>query len=235
LDLPGRVALVTGGASGTGAAVARRLASDGARVVVADLDAESGEAVAADLGDAAFVRVDLTRPADVGAMVDRAVQLGGLHVLVNAAGGYLEPTFPEAPLEHWGATLDLNLRAPMLATQLCLEPMRRAGGGVVVNVASTAALGAESYASPEYGAAKAGLVRFTTSLSDLGERMNVRVNCLVPDWIETERARRELAAMSDAERGGTAPPLPMDQVVDAILELIADDGLAGAVRVMRPG
>jgi NAD(P)-dependent dehydrogenase (short-subunit alcohol dehydrogenase family) len=85
----------------------------------------------------------------------------------------------------------------MLATQLCLGPMRRACGGAVVNVASSAGLGLGVHVSPEYAAAKAGLIRFTATLAQLD---GVRVNCVVPDWILTERAQAELARMTPAER-----------------------------------
>ena len=101
----------------------------------------------------------------------------------------MPPHFPDATPAQWSATLALNLRGAMLATQLALAPMRAAGGGAVVNVASSAGLGGGAAPSPEYGAAKAGLIRFTTSLADLRERMGVRVTCVVPDWILTERAQ----------------------------------------------
>jgi NAD(P)-dependent dehydrogenase (short-subunit alcohol dehydrogenase family) len=122
----------------------------------------------------------------------------------------------------------------MLATQAALEAMRP-GGGVVVNIASTAGLGYGAYESPEYGAAKAGLIRFTTSLASLGDEIGVRVNCLVPDWIGTERAAGEFAAMSETERASTPAPIPMDEVVGAVLRLVTDEGLAGRVMVLRPG
>ena len=73
--------------------------------------------------------------------------------------------YPFASPLQWGSTLDLNLRAPMLATQLVLEPMRRRGGGAVINVASTGGVGLAPYESPEYGAAKAGLIRFTACMA----------------------------------------------------------------------
>jgi NAD(P)-dependent dehydrogenase (short-subunit alcohol dehydrogenase family) len=103
--------------------------------------------------------------------------------------------------------------------------MRRAGRGVVVNVASTAALGSEPYASPEYGAAKAGLIRFTTALASID---GIRVNCVVPDWIATERVSAE-------ERAVTPPPIPLATVVEAVMTLIRDDALAGRVTVLARG
>ena len=237
MEIEGGVAIVTGAGAGTGRAVALRLAAEGADVVVADVDPRGGEETVARIGEgrARFVRADMRVPADVEALI--AAADGGLRVLVNNAGGggHVAPHFPEASAADWGATLDLNLRGPMLATQLALEPMRRGGGGAVVNVASTAGLGLAPYQSPEYGAAKAGLIRFTSTLAPLRERFGVRVNCVVPDWILTERAEAELAAMTPDERAAAPEPLPLDDVAGAVVRLARDDALAGRVLVLRGG
>jgi NAD(P)-dependent dehydrogenase (short-subunit alcohol dehydrogenase family) len=121
----------------------------------------------------------------------------------------------------------------MLATQLAIAAMR--DGGVVVNVASTAGLGHRAYQSPEYGAAKAGLIRFTSSLTGLPERAGVRVTCVVPDWVATERAQAELAAMTPAERSRAPEPIPLARVTDAVVTLVRDDSLDGRILVLRPG
>jgi NAD(P)-dependent dehydrogenase (short-subunit alcohol dehydrogenase family) len=240
VELDGRVAIVTGGAQETGRAIVRRLAGQGAIAVIADVDAERGEATARELGStggrAVFVATDVTDDDALRRLIAAADQgRGGPHVLVNNAGGWGPANYPEATPEQWSRTLDLNLRAAMLATQLALAPMRAAGGGAVVNVASTAGVASGAYASPDYGAAKAGLVRFTTSLADWRERMNVRVNCVVPDWIATERGQSELARMTPAEREQAPTQVPMDDVVDAVLDLIRDDDLAGRVLLLRGG
>jgi NAD(P)-dependent dehydrogenase (short-subunit alcohol dehydrogenase family) len=165
----------------------------------------------------------MTVPEDVR----RLIASSRPQILVDNAGGggHIPPHFPKAGPEQWGATLDLNLRGPMLATQLALEHMRRAGAGAVVNVASTAGLGAQPYQSPEYGAAKAGLIRFTSALGALD---GVRVNCIVPDWVATER-------LTGAEREATPPPIPLEDVAAAVLQLIRDDTLAGRALVLRRG
>jgi NAD(P)-dependent dehydrogenase (short-subunit alcohol dehydrogenase family) len=204
VDLRGRVAIVTGGAAGAGEAMVRRLAEEGATVVVADVDDTAGRRSLDALGAASFVRADVRADGDVERMVAFAEERhSGVDVLVNNAGG-VGPTanYPYASPLPWGSTLDLNLRAPMLATQLVLEPMRRRGGGAVVNIASTGGLGLAPYESPEYGAAKAGLIRFTACMADAREETGVRVNCVVPDWIATERAQGELAAMTAEARAG---------------------------------
>ncbi|HEX5617106.1 MAG TPA: SDR family NAD(P)-dependent oxidoreductase [Solirubrobacteraceae bacterium] len=240
MQLDGRVAVVTGGGAETGRAIALRLAAGGALVVVADRDLAAAEGTVAAIeqqsGHAAAIAADVTDDADVRRMIDFAGRDGGgPHVLVNNAGGWGEANYLEATPEQWSATLSLNLRAPMLATHLALEPMRAAGGGVVVNIASTAGIATDAYASPEYGAAKAGLVRFTTALGDLRERMNVRVNCIVPDWIATDRARGELAQMTAAERKQAGPLVPMADVAAAVIAFVSDDELAGRVVLVRGG
>jgi NAD(P)-dependent dehydrogenase (short-subunit alcohol dehydrogenase family) len=235
----GAVALVTGAAAETGRAIALRLGAEGARVVVADVDARGGEETARMIGgEARFVAADMTSPEDIaGAVAFAERELGGLELLVNNAGGggHVEPHFPDAAPAEWRAWLELNLAGPMLATQLALGPMQRAGGGAVVNVASTAGLGLGPHVSPEYAAAKAGLIRFTSTLAGLRERMDVRVNCVVPDWIETSRARAELAAMSAEERAAAPEPRPVREVAEAVVRLAGDTALAGRVLVMWPG
>jgi 3-oxoacyl-[acyl-carrier protein] reductase len=157
MDLNGKTALVTGGAAGIGAGIAERLAAEGMQVVIADLDEEAGSILAERAGGM-FVRADLADLAGVRAAVDAA---GPVSVLVNNAGSIEEPCFPAAEPTKWEQTLDLNLRAVMLATLLVLAPMHKRGGGSIINIASTAGLGTASHDSPEYAVAKAGVVRFT--------------------------------------------------------------------------
>jgi NAD(P)-dependent dehydrogenase (short-subunit alcohol dehydrogenase family) len=237
VELDGRVALITGAGAETGRAIALRLAAGGALVVVADVDRPAADETVAQIeaqgGHASAIQVDVTNDDDVRRMIDFAGRDGGgPHVLVNNAGGWGPANYPEATPGQWSATLDLNLRGPMLATQLALEPMRQAGGGVVVNIASTAGIATDAYASPDYGAAKAGLIRFTTSLADLP---GVRVNCVVPDWIATERAKGELEQMTPAERAAAGPLVPMADVAAAVVAFVHDDSLAGRVVVLRGG
>jgi NAD(P)-dependent dehydrogenase (short-subunit alcohol dehydrogenase family) len=133
----GGLAIVTGAAAGTGLALARRLAADGAQVVLTDVDDEAGRAAAAGIEGARYAHADMTERGDVERLL---ADPDGLRVLVNNAGGWIgDAQFPDAPFEDWSRALDLNLRGPMLATQLAIAPMRSAGGGVVVNVASSAA------------------------------------------------------------------------------------------------
>jgi NAD(P)-dependent dehydrogenase (short-subunit alcohol dehydrogenase family) len=230
MRINGRVAVVTGAAVGVGRAIAQRLAAEGATVVLADIDAAGGVETRALIGDAAsFVQTDMRDDDAVADLLSCRPQ-----ILVNNAGGgaVLQPCFPLADPARWTASLELNLRAPMLATQLALEPMRAAGGGCVINIGSTAGLGYGEHVSPEYSASKAGLLRFTTTLAPLRESHNVRVNCVVPDWVATERGVAEYEALPVDERGPAQ--VPLETLTDTVAALITDDWLAGkAVHLPR--
>lgn len=231
MELRGAVALVTGGAGGLGAFIVSRLVSGGASVVVADV--AGGQASREGVS---FLHADMRVAEDVSRMVDVTLaRHSRLDVLVNCAGGAGAAAYPVASAGEWQATLFLNLGAPMLATQLALDAMRAGGGGAVVNIASSAGVEWGAYESPEYGAAKAGLIRFTTSLTGLRESMRVRVNCVVPHWIGLDRAKAELAAMSPAERAAAPPFVDPSAIADKVADLACDETLAGAVVEMRGG
>jgi NAD(P)-dependent dehydrogenase (short-subunit alcohol dehydrogenase family) len=223
MKIEGKLAVVTGAAVGIGRAIAQRLAAEGASVVVADIDEAGGAETCALIGDSArFVATDLRDDAAVAALMACEPQ-----ILINNAGGgpSLQPCFPDADVGRWTASLDLNLRAPMLATQLALSPMRRLGGGAVVNVGSTAGLGFGPHVSPEYSAAKAALIRLTATLGVLASSHQVRVNCVVPDWVATERGLAEQASLPDP-----GPSLvSLETLTDAVVNFVEDDGLAGCV------
>ena len=221
MRIDGQLAVVTGGSLGTGRAIAESLAAAGAEVVVADIDAVGGRWTRGSPG-VRFVEVDLTDDDAVRDLMACQPQ-----ILVNNAGGgaVLQPCFPEASVERWSSSLDLNLRAPMLTTQLALPAMQASGGGAVVNIASTAGLGFDPHVSPEYSAAKAALIRLTSTLAPLHGSHGVRVNCVVPDWLATPRGRREQAALPPAERGSAL--VPLEALIDAVLRFIEDDTLAG--------
>jgi len=235
MDLNGKTALVTGGAAGIGAGIAERLAAEGMDVVIADLDQEAGAATAARIGGS-FVRADVATAAGVRTAVDAACRPAGrLGVLVANAGGVEEPCFPAADPAKWGYTLDLNLHAVMLATQLVLDPMAAGGGGAIITVASVAGLGTTSHDAPEYAAAKAGLIRFTACLAPLRGSIGVRANCICPGLVDTPASRRSRARLTPAQRAGLPPVLAPEDIADAAMRFLADDTLAGRIMVCRGG
>jgi NAD(P)-dependent dehydrogenase (short-subunit alcohol dehydrogenase family) len=235
MDLARATALVTGGADGIGAGITERLAAEGMRVVVADLDQAAGEATAGRTGGT-FIRADVATEAGVRTAVDAARQPPGrLRVVVNNAGGIEDPCYPAADPAKWERTLDLNLRAVMLATQLALGPMRQHGGGAIINIASVAGLGTTSHGSPEYAVAKAGVIRLTACLAPLREEFGVRANCICPGLVDTPASRRSRARMTPAERVALPPALTPADIAAAAMEFMADDSLAGRIMVCHGG
>lgn len=225
MDIAGKVVVVTGGGSGLGAVLAEAFRALGARVLGVDLEP----------GDDVLV-ADVTGDAGRAAVVAAAAGLGGVDVLVHNAGGWSRgrAQYPEAEPVAWRAAMELDLLTPMALTQACL-PQLHEGGGAVVNVGSSAGVGTTAYGSPEYGAAKAGLIRFTTSVADWRERYGVRVNCVVPGWIGLPRAHDQLAALPPAERAVTPAPVPPEDVAAQVVRLARGDDLTGRVVTMLRG
>ena len=240
-----RIALVTGAGEGIGRAIAMRLAREGAALVVADSDEAKGAAVArrveADGPRTAFVGADVASEGGTRGMVEFARRrFGGLDALVNNAGGVGEPFYPGAEPDHWGRALDVNLRGVMLGIQSALPAMRERGGGSIVNVSSMAGIDHRPYDAPEYAAAKAAVVRLTTALAFLEDEANVRVNCICPGWVETEKVREALARASEGQRSAQPFPPPAalihpDELAEAVLGLVGDETLAGRVMVWPDG
>ena len=194
--LEGKVAVITGAASGQGRAAARLFAKEGARVVVADLNDEGAQEVVRDItdsgGEAATARVDVSREAEVEDMIRQAVEeFGRLNVLFNNAGvGYSTSdrmkmaSVVETPEKDWDTILAINLKGVAMGCKHAIPIMEEQGGGAIVNNASINALvglpGADAYT-----AAKGGIVSLTRVLAvDWGPK-NIRINCLCPGGVET--------------------------------------------------
>jgi NAD(P)-dependent dehydrogenase (short-subunit alcohol dehydrogenase family) len=186
MEFAGKVALVTGGASGIGAAIARRLAAAGAAVVIADLDGDGTRRVAADLPQSLGIVLDVADPAAVAAAVDAAVaKFGALHLAVNNAGigGASAPT-GEYEVAEWRRVLAINLDAVFYGLRFEIPAILAAGGGAVVNMASI--LGSVGFANaPAYTAAKHGVVGLTRNAALEYSARGVRINAVGPAFIDT--------------------------------------------------
>ena len=187
-ELDGKVAIVTGGANGIGRGAVEVFAEEGARVVIADLDVEAGEALARRIGGAArFQRIDVSRKEELRALVDFAVDaFGQLDVLFNNAGmpGAFRQRLLDDPFDDFDAVMRTNLGSVMHGTRFAALHMAGRGRGSIINTSSIAAL-VPSYAIPLYRASKAGINTFTRCAAiDLGE-YGIRVNAIAPGGIPT--------------------------------------------------
>jgi meso-butanediol dehydrogenase/(S,S)-butanediol dehydrogenase/diacetyl reductase len=190
----GQVVLVTGGGSGIGEASARRFASEGARVLVVDLNEREATRVAAEIGGVAF-RADVADAGDSAAMVRLAVETWGrLDVLHNNATSGTLGRIADLSLDDWNRVVAVNLTAPFLATKHALPVMLAQGGGAIVNMATAAAVLAEEGLSP-YAAAKAGLLALTRNTAAEYGRHGVRANAICPGAVETPPTQAFLAAV----------------------------------------
>jgi NAD(P)-dependent dehydrogenase (short-subunit alcohol dehydrogenase family) len=223
-ELSGRVAIVTGGASGIGRATVELFVLEGARVVIADVDAKRGEELAEQLGEGAvFKRTDVSRADDVQALVDHAVaRFGGLHVMCNNAGisGSTGARFLDDDLGDFERVIAVNLFGVMLGSQRAARHMAAHGGGSIINMTSLAAL-RPGGGVMGYRASKAGVIIVSQSLAiDLGP-YGIRVNCIAPGLIETGMTHYDMAPVIQRMQPLARKGLPHD-VANAALFLASD-------------
>lgn len=231
MRLEAKVALVTGGASGIGAATARRLAAEGARVAIGDVNEQGATAVAGGI-DGLGVKLDVTDTASVREAV-KAVreQLGEVDVLVNNAGTDLFSYFVNTDEGLWDFVLGVNLRGVLAVTHAVLGGMQERRSGAIVNVASEAGR-VGSQGSSIYSAAKAGVIGFTKAIARESARYRVRCNAVAPGPIETpllNAAPQLLGELGERLKQGMVNQTVMgrsgepEEVAAAIAFLASDD------------
>ncbi len=224
--LQNKVALITGGASGIGAATARLFVQEGAKVVLADLNEEKGKAFEAELktqgAEAVFVKANITSEEEVGGLFKQAIAaFGKVDIVFNNAGiGRVHPTH-ELEYSEWRNTVNVDLDGVFLVARESIREMLKTGGGTIVNTASMYGW-VGSPGSAAYNAAKGGVINLTRSLALEYADQNIRINALCPGFIDTpiipEENKKELAAITPMKRLGQA-----EEMATAVLFLASDE------------
>jgi len=236
-----RVAIVTGGASGIGAATARALAGDGARVVIADVDVDSGPAVAREIGGR-FESVDVADAAAVERLIrGTASRDGRLDVLVSNAFATVVGPLESLDVEGCRRTLEVTLTAGFTALRAAAPLMRAQGSGSVVNVASISGLGGDRGLAA-YNTAKAGVINLTRTAALELARSGIRVNAVCPGLVDTPPLRRAFE-IAPERRPAAEAAIPLgrlarpDEIARVILFLASDDAsyMTGATVVVDGG
>ncbi|MBL9036502.1 MAG: SDR family oxidoreductase [Rhodospirillaceae bacterium] len=233
MRLAGKVAVITGAANGIGAATAQLFAREGAKVILADRDRVTGEALAREIGaNARFQLCNVAHGAEIEAAVSAAERhFGGLDILVNNAAIQNVKPIAETSEAEWAEIIAVNLTSVFLGIKYAIEPMKKRGGGAIVNTSSTFALvGSPGYAA--YHAAKGGVSSLTRAAAIDLIRHNIRVNAICPGTTDTPGLRRGVeatAADPAAALAGYLKLQPMgrfgtaEEVAAAILFLASDE------------
>ncbi len=213
----GRVAIVTGAGRGIGRAIAERFASDGAAVVVADLDdgaaGETVTAIEAVGGRAMAVHVDVTRPDEVAALVETAMdRFGRIDILVNNAGILRSTRAAEVSPEEWHLVLDANLTGSFLCARAAYPALRDSGHGRIVNMASMAGRATSTLGGVHYTTAKAGVLGLSRHLAREWARDGITVNAISPGIVDTPMVRDSTDA---ARMTQVLAAIPMGRLADA--------------------
>lgn len=227
--LDGKVALITGAASGIGRAAALLFAREGAKVAVADLAAAGGQETVDMIkkagGEARFMRVDVTKASEVEGMVRSVVDaFGRVDVLYNNAGmeGAVGDVADVAERD-WDTIINVNLKSVFLCSKYTVPVMVRQGGGSIISTSSVMALGGKAKVAA-YCVSKAGVITLTKSMAIECAKSNIRVNCICPGLIDTPLSARSISSIQLEYIPEGKPGRPED-VAHAALYLAADDSV----------
>lgn len=224
LGLDGRVAVVTGGGGGIGAATAARLAAEGASVVIADVVGDKAEAqasaISADGGTALAIRTDVVDEGSVASMVEQTVAaFGTVHILVNNAGFQRDMRLTKMDEENWDAVVDVVLKGAFFCTKTVLPLMTDQRWGRLVHVSSRAHLGNPGQGN--YSAAKAGIIGFAKAMALENGRFGVTSNAVAPGLIDTEAVRSLPHYEKVRENAEKTVPIPRIGRVEDVADTIA--------------
>jgi len=227
--LQDKVVVVTGAGRGMGRAISERLAAEGARVAVTDVDGDSAEETAKALDRAAGFRLDITDAAEVGARIDEITRdLGPIDALVNNAGWDRMAPFLQTDENLWDRIIDINLRGPIRMTRAVLPQMVERGAGRIVNISSDAGR-VGSTGEAVYSACKAGIIGFGKTLAREMARHNITVNALCPGPTDTPLLRAMVGEGHEKLIDSLKRAIPMgrlgrpDDVAGAVAFLVSDD------------
>ncbi len=231
MKLDGKIAIVTGGASGIGKACAEKFASEGATVIIADIQDDAGRAVAESLRGR-FIKTDVTDPNAVQSLIAQTVDaFGTLDILMNNAGmdGEQKP-IADCTLENWSRVIDLNLNGVFYGMKFGLAQMIKQQRGVILNTASIAGMVAFPNISP-YGAAKAGVIHLTKTAAIEYAKHHIRINALCPSVVKTPLVEHFINSTPDPNATRqwfeNFNPLPgmvtVSSVADSALFLVSDE------------
>jgi NAD(P)-dependent dehydrogenase (short-subunit alcohol dehydrogenase family) len=200
-SLQGKVALITGGASGIGRATATLFAREGATVAIADLNETEGRTALQEIcesgGKASFEKADVTRAVDCKRVVDRTLrEFGGIHILFNNAGIIRRASVTDLNEEDWDRVMDVNVKSIFLMSRLVIPVMARAGGGSIINTASGWGLSGGPKAAV-YCASKGAVVLLTKAMAVDHGPQNIRVNCICPGDTDTAMLRSEAQQLGE--------------------------------------
>ena len=214
MRMEGKIALVTGGAGGIGSAICRLFASEGAKVVVADVDSGRGEGVVAEIrgsgGDAVYMDLDVTKEEDWERAVAATVEcFGGLNVLVNNAGAYSPELVADTPLETWERVMAVNATGTFLGSKHAIPEMKRSGGGSIVNMSSGAGIVGNADGTA-YGPAKGAIRILTKTTAHQYAREGIRANSIHPGPIDTPMLHAQTREL--AEKGDAIGNIPMGRI-----------------------
>ncbi len=224
-DIAGKIAIVTGGGSGIGAAICRRLANEGAEIIVADVNAEAARGVAREISACGYLAhdmaVDVTSPSAVEALIeDVTMKFGGPHLAINNAGSYGRQIDTAGySLDEWQRVIDINLNAVFYCMKYEIAAMLKLGQGAIVNIASVLSSVALP-ATAAYTAAKHGVVGLTKVAAIEYARRGIRINAVGPGWIETPLLEAAYKNFSNNRRMEALQPMGRCGTPDEVAALV---------------